>query len=153
MEQMIDPRVLEAIVAAAPYAAGGAAEVGRTVGEGAGQAVGAAIVTEAFGKLRDHLRRKSGDDGRVAKSVDEVVAEPDSEGLRLVLAERLAASGADGDPEVGAAARELLDAVRAQPGGERRVENAMIAVGKYIAQADHGGTARVKVERPERREE
>lgn len=153
MDQMTDPRVWEAIVAAAPYAAEGAAEVGRTVGEGAGQAAGAAIVAESLGKLKGLLRRKSDDGGRVEEAVDEVVAEPESEGQRLVLAERLAASGANGDPEVGAAARELLEAVRAQPGGERRVENAMTAVGKYIAQADRGGTASVRVNRSEGGEE
>lgn len=152
MDQMTDPWVWEAIVAAAPYAAEGAAEVGRTVGEGAGQAAGAAIVTESLGKLKDLLRRKVGDGGRVEEALDEVVAEPDSEGQRLVLAERLAASGVDADPEVGAVARELLEAVRAQPGGEQRIENAMIAVGKYIAQADRGGTASVQVNRPEESE-
>ncbi len=145
---MADPRVWEAIVAAAPYAA----EVGQTVGEGAGQAAGAAIVTEALGKLKGLLHRKSGDDERVEEAVDEVIAEPDSEGQRLVLAERLAASGADADPEVGAAARKLLEAVRAQPGGEQRVENVMTAVGKYIAQADRAGRASVRVNRPEESE-
>ena len=150
---MPDPRVLEAVVAAAPYAAEvaaeGAAEVGQTVGEGAGQAVGAAIVTEALGKLKSVLRKKSDGGERVEKAVDEVVAEPDSEGQRLVLAERLAASGADGDPEVVAAAQELLEAVKTQPGGEQRVGDAMTAVGNYIAQADRGSTATVWVNRPE----
>ena len=148
MDQMADPRVWEAIVAAAPYAA----EIGQTVGEGAGQAAGAAIVTEALEKLKNLLHRKSEDDERVEEAVDEVIAKPDSEGQRLVLAERLAASGADADPEVRAAAQELIDAVRAQPGGEQRVTNVMSAVGRNIAQADRGGTASVRVNQPEDRE-
>jgi hypothetical protein len=149
---MMDPRALEAIVAALPYVAEGAEHVSRTVGEGAGQAVGAALVTEAFGKLKSVLRKKSGGDGRVTESVDELVADPESEGRRMVLAERLKAAGAEEDPEVRAAARELLDAVRAQPGGEQHAATAMTAVGKYIAQAGPGATASVWVSRPEGRE-
>lgn len=148
MDQMSSPEVWEAIVAAAPYAA----QVGQTMGEGAGQAAGAAIVTEALGKLKGLLRRKSAGGGRVEEAVDEVIAEPDSEGQRLVLAERLASSGADADPEVRAAAQELIDAVRAQPGGEQRITNVMSAVGRNIAQADRGGTASVRVNQPEGRE-
>lgn len=152
MDQMMDPRALEAILSALPFVAEGAAEVGQTVGEGAGQAVGAVLVNEAFGKLKNVLRKRSGDDGSVTESVDELVADPESEGRKLTLAEKLEAAGADGDPEVRAAARELLDAVRAQPGGEQHAANVMTAAGKYIAQADRGGTAQVNVNRPEVRE-
>lgn len=152
MDQMMDPRALEAIVSALPYLAEGAAEVGQTVAEGAGQGVGAVVVNEAFEKLKNVLRKKSGDDGSVTKSVDELVVDPESEGRKLVLAEKLEAVGADGDPEARAAARELLDAVRAQPGGEQHAANVMTAVGKYIAQADRGAKASVWVNRPEGRE-
>lgn len=152
MEQVTDPRMLEAIIAAAPYAAEGAAEVGRTVGEGAGEAVGAAIVAEALGKLKSVLRKKSGGEEGLTKSVEELVDEPGSDGRALVLAEKLETSGLEEDPEVKAATRELLDAVRSQPGGEQRMSNVMTAVGKNIAQADRGGTARVSVNRPEDRE-
>ncbi len=151
MDQMIDPRALEAIVSALPFVAEGAAEVGKTIGEGAGEGVGAVLVNEAFGKLKNLLRKKSGDDGSVIKSVDELVVDPESEGRKLVLAERLEAAGVEEDPEVKAAARELLDAVRAQPGGVQHVSNVMSAVGRNIAQADRGGTASVWVSRPEGR--
>ena len=152
MEQMMDPRALEAIIAALPYVAEGAAQAGQTVGEGAGQAVGTGLVHAAFGKLRSALRKGSSDEDRVTKSVDELVVDPKSEGRKLTLAEQLEASGADENPEVRAAARELLDAVKAQPGGEQHVANVMTAVGRYIAQADRGGTANVWVNRPEGRE-
>ncbi len=149
MDPMIDPGALEAIVAALPYVAEGAVQAGQVVGEGAGQAVGAVMVNEAFEKLKGILRKKSGGDERVTESVDELMADPGSEGRKLVLAERLEASGAEEDPEVRAAVRELLDAVRAQPGGERHVTNAMIAVGSYIAQADRSSTAEVRINQPE----
>jgi len=152
MDQMMDPRALEAIVAALPYVVEGAEQAGQTVGEGAGQAVGAGLVNAAFGKLKSVLRKKSGDDGRVTKSVDELVANPESDGRKRTLAEELEAADADEDPEVKAAARELLDAVKAQPGGEQHVMNVMNAVGNYIAQAGPGGTAQVKIDRPEGRE-
>lgn len=151
MDQMMDPRAFEAIVAAAPYVTEGAAEVGKTVAEGAGQGVGAVLVHELFGKLKGVLRKKSGDE-RLTEAADELVDDPDSEGRRMVLAEMLEASGVEGDPEVKAAARELLEAVRAQPGGEQHATNIMAAVGKYIAQAGPGGTAKVWVNRPEGQE-
>lgn len=145
----MDARAWEAIVSAAPYVAGGAAEAGKAAAEGAGQAVGAVAVQEAYRKLMGRVRGKAKDGGQAARAADELVADPDSEGRRAVLAEKLRASGVEGDPEVRAAAEELLGAVRAQPGGEQRVANAMTAVGKYIAQADRGGSASVTVTRPE----
>lgn len=152
MEQMTDPRVLEAIVAATPYVADGATEVGRTVADGAGEAVGALAVQGAFGKLRDLLKRKGGDEEQAADAIDELVAEPESEGRKMLLAEKLEAARADDDPELRSAARELIDSVRAQPGGEQHIKNTMTAVGKYIAQAGPGGTANVSVNRPEGQE-
>ena len=148
----MDPGAFEAIVAALPYLAEGAEQAGETMVEGAGQAVGAGLVNAAFGKMKSVLRKKGGDEGKVTKSVDELVANPDSQGRKLTLAEELEASGANEDPEVRAAARELIDAVRAQPGGEQHVTNVMNAVGNFIAQAGPGGMAEVKVERPEGRE-
>lgn len=151
MEEIIDARAWEAFVAAAPYIADGAAEVGKTAAEGAGQAVGAVALQEAFRKLKALVRGQSEGGEEAAKAADELVADPDSERRRTVLAERLEASGVDGDPEVRTAARELLDAVRSRPGGEQRVTNIMNAVGKYVAQAGPGGTANVTVNRPEGR--
>ncbi len=43
--------------------------------------------------------------------------------------------------------RGLLEQIKAQPGGEQHIQN---AIGSYIAQADHGGTATVTVNHPER---
>lgn len=152
MEEIMDARAWEAIVAAAPYVADGAAEAGKAAAEGAGQAVGAVGIHEAFQRLKALVRRKSVRGEEAAKAADELVADPNSDGRRTVLAEKLEASGVEGDPEIRAAAQELLDAVRSQPGGEQRVTNVMTAVGKYVAQAGPGGMANVSVNRPEGRE-
>ena len=148
----MDARAWEAIVAAAPYVAGTAAEAGKAAAEGAGQAVGTVAVQEAFRRLVERLRGRSAGGEEAAKAAEELAAEPDSEGRRTVLAEKLRASGVDEDPEVRSAAEELLGAVRRQPGGEQRVANVMTAVGRNIAQADRGGRASVRVTGPEGRE-
>ena len=146
----MDASALEAILAAAPYVANGAAEVGKTIAEGAGEGVGAIMVKEAFVKLKERLRGKGDEGERAADAADELVADPDSEGRKLLLAEKLEAAGADEDPEVSIAARELLEAVRIQPGGEQHIQQAR---GMYIAQADHGSTANVNVEHSSKRPE
>jgi hypothetical protein len=46
---------------------------------------------------------------------------------------------------VNQAARELLEHVKAQPDGEQHIQN---AIGSYIAQADRGGIAKVRVNQP-----
>ena len=148
----MDARAWEAIVAAAPHVAGTAGEAGKAATEGAGQAVGAVAVQEAFRRLVERLRGRSTGGEEAAKAAEELAAEPDSEGRRTVLAEKLRASGAEGDPEVRAAVEELLGAVSRQPGGEQRVANVMTAVGRNIAQADRGGNANVWVTEPEGRE-
>jgi len=152
LEEIMDARAWEAIVAAAPYVADGASEAGKAAAEGAGQAVGAAGIHEAFRKLKALVRGKSDRGEEAAKAADELLADPESDGRRTVLAEKLEASGVEGDPEVRAAAQELLDAVRSRPGGEQRVVNVMNAVGRYVAQAGPGGTANVTVNRSESRE-
>ena len=56
------------------------------------------------------------------------------------------AAQAEQDPDIVKAAQELLDQLKAQPGGEQHVQQ--IASGNYIAQASHGGTASVNVNQP-----
>jgi hypothetical protein len=120
--------------------------VATTVAQGAGQAVGENVVNETYAKLKQTLASKFGRSSDVVESVEALEAKPDSAGRKETLREEVVASGADRDPEVREAAQELLDAVAAQPGGEQHIQN---AVGNYIAQADRGSTAEVRVNRPE----
>ena len=122
------------------------AAISATVATGAGEAVGENVVNDAYAKLKAALRRRFGTDNDLVESIENLEAKPESGGRKVTLEEEVEASGADQDPEVREAAQELLDRLRAQPGGEQHVQN---AVGNYIAHADRGRTAEVRVNRPE----
>jgi hypothetical protein len=113
---------------------------------GAGQAVGGNVATDAYEKLKATLKRRFGNDSEVVKSVENLETKPDSLSRKQMLEEEVKASGADQDPTVRRVAQELLDQLRAQPGGEQHIQN---AVGRYIVQANRGSTAEVKVNQPE----
>jgi hypothetical protein len=115
------------------------------IAAGAGGAVGQNLATDAYEKLKATLRRRFGDDSDLVEAVDKLEQKPDSQGRKQTLQEEVEASGVDQDPEVRQAAQELLDQVRAQPGGEQHIQN---AIGSYIAQADRGSTATVNVNQP-----
>jgi hypothetical protein len=78
------------------------------------------------------------------KAIDDLEARPDSEGRRQTLEEEVGEVQADDDPQIRQAAEELLARIKAQPGGERHIQQ---ATGKYIAQADRHSTAQVNVDR------
>lgn len=128
-----------------PITAAIVAALTAAAAKGAG-AVGERVLPDAYAALKALLRREFGEQSDVAKAVDGVEARPESSGRQQTLAEEVAAAKADQDPEVRRAAQALLDQVKAQPGGERHIQQ---AIGSYIAQADRGGTASVNVGRPE----
>lgn len=120
--------------------------IGTTVAQGAGQAVGENVVNDIFPRLKQALASRFGSNSKVLRSVEDLEANPDSNGRKETLREEVEASGADRDPEISGIAQELLDAVAAQPGGEQHIQN---AEGNYIAQADRNSTAEVRVNRPD----
>lgn len=122
------------------------AAIGTTVAQGAGQAAGENVVNDIYAKLKQALASKFGENSDVLQSVEALEAKPDSAGRKETLREEVEASGADRDPEIREVAQELLDVMAAQPGGEQHIQNAK---GSYIAQADRGSTAEVRVNRPE----
>jgi hypothetical protein len=131
----VDPITFTAIVAA--LSAGVATGVGKVV---------ESAVVDAYQGLKATLRRRFGDDSDVVEAVDKLEQKPDSEARKALLQEEVEAAGVDRDPEVRKAAQDLLDRVEAQPNGEQHVQYAR---GSYIAQADRGSTAEVRVNRPE----
>jgi hypothetical protein len=131
----VDPITFTAIVAA--LSAGVATGVGKVV---------ESAVVDAYQGLKATLRRRFGDDSDVVEAVDKLEQKPDSEARKALLQEEVEAAGVDRDPEVRKAAQDLLDRVEAQPSGEQHVQYAR---GSYIAQADRGSTAEVRVNRPE----
>lgn len=83
--------------------------------------LGSAAVLGAYQAVKTLVQRKFGADHKVAKAIEELEQEPDSDGWKLVLQEAAKKAGADKDEEIIKAAQALLDAVKAQPGGAEAV--------------------------------
>lgn len=99
-------------------------------------------VGDAYDALKAVLRRKFGDQSDVIKATNDLESKPDSAGRLATLQEELRAAKADQDPDVLAAARALLERIKAQAGGEQYVQT---ATGSYIAQAGPGAKASVRM--------
>jgi hypothetical protein len=132
-ERKMDP-VTTALIAA----------IGAGALKGVGD-VGSSAITDAYNGLKSLIRRKTGADGDVVDAVDRLEKKPDSDNRRGVLQEEIAATGLDKDPEVRSAAEKLLEQIKAQPGGEQHIQQ---AIGSYIAVADRSSTASVNVNQP-----
>jgi hypothetical protein len=79
--------------------------------------LGSAAVLGAYQTVKTLIQRTFGAESKVAKAVEELEQEPDSEGRKMLLKEAAAKAGADKDEEIIKAAQALLDAVKAQAGG------------------------------------
>jgi hypothetical protein len=108
-----------------------------------GQAISEATA-DAYQTLKEKLSSKFGDKSGVIEAVDILEKRPDSEGSKKLLQEEVDRAAVDSDPEILAAAQHLQDQIESQPGGEQHIQQAR---GRYIAQASHGSTATVNVER------
>jgi hypothetical protein len=128
----VDPVTLALIAAIAAGAAKGVSQVVESA------------VTDGYRGLKQLLARKFGHDSDVVKAIESAEEKPESEGRKNVLREEIAASGAEADPEILAAARQLL-AQLSGPAGDVNVQQAH---GSYIAQAGAGGHAEVHVATP-----
>ena len=103
------------------------------------------VVPDLYNSLKALLKSKFGEQNAVSKAVDEVEADPESAGQKLVLEERVRKAGADKDADLVAAAKKLLEQLETQPGGARIVQT---ATGNYNAQAADRSTATVNVNMP-----
>jgi Arc/MetJ-type ribon-helix-helix transcriptional regulator len=119
------------------------------VATGAGKVVEKALV-DAYKGLKATLKGKFGDDSEVVDAVDKLEQKPGSEARKALLQEELEAAGADEDDEIRQAAEKVRGLIKAQAGGEQHIQH---AVGSYLAQADHGSTATVNVDRSRERSE
>ena len=128
---MAEP-VTTAILAA--IAAGATAGVTDTVKQEIGK---------AYTALKALLVRTFGGGSDVVEAVDKLEKNPNSIGRKQTAAEELANAKADANPELVAAAEQVLAKLQELPHGER--QHIMQAVGSYIAQADRGSTAKVTV--------
>ena len=105
-----------------------------------GQAGDRRCLWRAEGAAGAHFRRRQRRRSRRSTSWRR---NPNSGGRKQIVAEELANAGADEDPELVAAAEQVLAKLQELPQGEG--QHIMQAVGSYIAQADRGGTAKVTV--------
>ncbi len=127
-----------------PVSAAIIAAIAAGVTTGVGETATKAVV-DAYQALKGLLRGRFGEKSRVAGAIDALEAQPKSEGRRTVFLEEVEASGAVADDEIIAAARTLLERLEKAPAGEQHIQQ---ATGNYIAQADRGGTAQVRVGQP-----
>jgi hypothetical protein len=101
----------------------------------AGIAAGATSVsknalTDAYSALRELIRRRYGHHNALDKAVQDVEANPDSEGRRIVLKEEVTRAGANRVPELVTAAERVSTAVEASGDGAQIVQN--IQAGHWI---------------------
>jgi len=129
----MDPITMAIVAAVTAGVTSGATEVGKQA------------IVDAYHALKGLLQQKFGGESKVVKAVEEVEGTPDSKGRQQTLQEELAKAHADQYSELVQAAQTLLDQIKAQPGGEQHIQN---AIGSYIAQADRASTASVNVNRP-----
>ena len=73
-------------------------------------------VKDAYEGLKALIVRKLGAQSQVASAIQDLEKEPTSEGRRLVLREKVAASGVDKDDEVTGAAKAVIAAAGTQSG-------------------------------------
>ena len=80
------------------------------------------VIVDAYGKLKELLKKKFGARSKVVKAVKELESNPKSAARKEVVKEEVAAVKADQDQELLKAAQALLKAVKAQPGGEQIIQ-------------------------------
>lgn len=99
--------------------------------------VATSAVKDAYSALKTLLIRRFGSDSEVAKKVADLENRPDSAGRQASLQEEVATAKADQDEELVKAAQQLLEQIKAQPGGAQFVQN----VSGAGAAAAYGGVA------------
>jgi len=128
---MPEPVTTAILAAIATGAATGATETVK-------QAIG-----DAYAGLKALITSKLGSTSKAVEAVAKLEEDPASAGWKETAGKELAKAGVEQDPELVAAAEQVLAKLQELPQGER--QHIMQAVGSYIAQADRGGTAKVAV--------
>jgi hypothetical protein len=107
-------------------------------------------ITDAYEGLKSLIKAKFGNDSEAVDAIDKLEAKPGSEGRKLALSEELKTIDAGSDPELISAAQSLLELIRALPKDETHIQ---FAQGTGIAQADRGGTAKVTISSPPKKDD
>lgn len=104
------------------------AAIGAALAAGAvsgAKKVGEQAIPDAYAKLKELLEKKFGAKSKVTSAVKDLEANPKSEARKAVLKEEVADARADKDADLVQAAQALLQAIKAQPGGEQIVQMAV----------------------------
>jgi len=95
--------------------------------------LGAKAVGDAYEGVKALVLRKFGADSDLADEIKKLEKQPNAQWRQASLKEEAEAAGADKDAEIMKAVQELLDAVKAQPGGEEAVQQIV----NQIVSGDH----------------
>jgi hypothetical protein len=102
------------------------------------------LVYNAYQSLRNLLEKKHGSESDLLKAIRNLESKPESVGRRTTLQEEIVSTKSDQDPEIVQAAQALLDHLNES--SDKRIQG-QIAEGSFIAQADHGSSASVNINR------
>ncbi|MBV9268694.1 MAG: hypothetical protein JO061_21175 [Acidobacteriaceae bacterium] len=100
------------------------------------------IVKDSYAGLKSLIKRKFGEKSELSGAIGALEQKPQSAGKRLTLEEEVREASAHEDPEIQAAAEDLLQHLRSIPEAARIVQSIQ---GNYNAQAGPGATAVVNI--------
>jgi hypothetical protein len=106
--------------------------------------VAKSAIVDSYGALKSLIQKKLGPNSEVVDAIEKLQTKPDSAGRRETLKEEIKASNAGEEPELLAAAKVLVEIIKASPNGEQHLQQAR---GIGIAQASGGSSASVTIYR------
>jgi hypothetical protein len=108
--------------------------------------VAKATITDAYQGLKNMIKKKIGDKSDVITSIEIFEAKPQSVGRQQTLNEEIVDAQLAQDQDILQAAQSLLSLIKAEPGGERHIQQ---VTGNYNAVVQGSGNATVNVNQPE----
>jgi len=80
-------------------------------------------IKDAYNALKVLITRKFGKEHEVVAAMDTLEKHPESAGRGATLNEEVVKAGVQTDPEILKAAQALIEAIKAQPGGQKIIQN------------------------------
>jgi hypothetical protein len=79
-------------------------------------------IKDAYQGLKALIAKKFGEKHEVVRAVESLEEKPESAGRRQTLQEEVKSAGVENDDEIVTAAQDLIEKVKAQPGGAANVQ-------------------------------
>ena len=130
----MDPITMAVVAALTAGATSGLTEAAKT------------MITDAYQGLKNLIKKRIGDKSNVITSIEVLEAKPQSVGRQQTLNEEIVDAHITQDLDILQAAHNLLSLIKAEPGGERHVQQ---VTGNYNAVVQGSGNATVNVNQPE----